>query len=102
VDVTGGTVHLGDEPALRAGTVTCDSAWLHPALDDTAAGEARDGLTAKIRYRGVGAPVADLSLEGEWLRVRLAEPVKAAAPGQLLVLYAGDLVMGRGIIEAAE
>ncbi len=48
----------------------------------------------KIRHRHVGARVASWELEGDELRVALEEQVHAAAPGQGMVLYARDIVLG--------
>ncbi|MCP4572353.1 MAG: tRNA 2-thiouridine(34) synthase MnmA [bacterium] len=53
-------------------------------------------VTARIRHRHQGAAVARWRLQGGRLVVELAEPVSGAAPGQGLVLYAEDLVLGGG------
>ncbi len=54
--------------------------------------------TAKVRYRhpGVGATVR---AEGELLTVLFDEPQRSVTPGQALVLYDGDEVLGGGWIE---
>ncbi|MBX7111051.1 MAG: tRNA 2-thiouridine(34) synthase MnmA [Dehalococcoidia bacterium] len=56
-------------------------------------------LTARIRYHAapVEARVVDRT-EADFL-VDFARPVRAAAPGQALVLYRGDEVVGGGTIE---
>jgi tRNA-specific 2-thiouridylase len=69
--------------------------------DFPAAGPGDREVTARIRYRHRGTPVASWRLTGEMLDVRLAEPAVAVAPGQALVLFAGDLVLGGGRILAA-
>ena len=51
-------------------------------------------VVMSIRHRHVGARVEKWSREGDRIRVDLAEPVDGAAPGQGLVLYAGDMVLG--------
>jgi tRNA-specific 2-thiouridylase len=56
------------------------------------------GITARIRYRSPEAPIA-LSLNGETAEVEFYEPQRAAAPGQAIVFYQGDTVLGGGIIE---
>ncbi|HHY60135.1 MAG TPA: tRNA 2-thiouridine(34) synthase MnmA [Clostridia bacterium] len=55
-------------------------------------------VTVKIRYR---APLVPAYLEPEQDRVRVtfAEPQKAVTPGQAVVYYLGDLVLGGGVIE---
>ena len=54
-------------------------------------------LMCKIRYsaRESQATIKD---EGDMLRVVFTQPVKALAPGQSLVFYDGDILIGGGII----
>jgi tRNA-specific 2-thiouridylase len=58
-------------------------------------------VTARIRHRHVGAAVRRWRIVGDTLSVTLAGSVHGAAPGQGLVLYAGDTVLGGGRIVAA-
>ena len=52
-------------------------------------------VTARLRHRHEGSPVHSWQLEQDGtLRIELLEPVDAAAPGQGLVLYQDDLVLG--------
>ena len=60
-------------------------------LRSPAPGEA---LSVQVRYRSPAAPVA--RLEGD--DALLAEPVQAVAPGQAVVLFAGDEVVAGGTI----
>jgi tRNA-specific 2-thiouridylase len=60
-----------------------------------------ENLVARIRHRHRGVGVESWSLDGNCLEVRLAEPATGVAPGQSLVLYRGDLVLGGGRIIAA-
>ncbi|MDN5348156.1 MAG: tRNA-uridine 2-sulfurtransferase [Clostridia bacterium] len=57
-------------------------------------------VTAKIRYR---APEAEAILrpQDEGVEVEFLEPQRAIAPGQAVVYYQGDLVVGGGTIERA-
>ena len=57
------------------------------------------GLAAKIRYGRVPAIVARAVRRGPLLEVIFREPQWAVTPGQSLVLYRGDTVVGGGIIE---
>jgi tRNA-specific 2-thiouridylase len=59
-----------------------------------------DAVEAKLRYRSppVGARV---SITDNGFSLELAEPVEAVAPGQVAVLYDGDVVVGAGVIERA-
>ncbi|MBP3313148.1 MAG: tRNA 2-thiouridine(34) synthase MnmA [Oscillospiraceae bacterium] len=52
---------------------------------------------AKIRYRHTPADCI-AQMEGENLRVIFTEPQRAITPGQSVVLYDGDLVLGGGVI----
>ena len=59
-------------------------------------------VTAKIRYRANDAP-ATLTpniVDGEdWAEINFHEPQRAVTPGQAVVFYQGDMVLGGGIIE---
>ncbi len=58
-------------------------------------------ITAKIRYRAEEAE-ATLTPAGEdEVTVRFVEPQAAVTPGQAVVFYQGDIVVGGGIIERA-
>ncbi len=56
--------------------------------------------TVKVRYRHPGV-IASVSSEGDRLKVRFDSPQKSVTPGQALVLYDGDEVLGGGWIECA-
>jgi tRNA-specific 2-thiouridylase len=55
-------------------------------------------ITARIRYRSPETTIA-LSLNKETAEVEFHEPQWAVAPGQAIVFYQGDTVLGGGIIE---
>ncbi len=63
------------------------------------AGEFR--ATAKIRYRHPGAPCA-VRVTGGKFQVRFDAPQRSVTPGQALVLYDGNEVLGGGWIECAD
>lgn len=52
---------------------------------------------AKVRYAARPAP-CDALVEGDLLTVVFDEPQRAIAPGQSVVLYDGDVVLGGGVI----
>lgn len=54
----------------------------------------------KIRSRDRGTP-GSWQLDGDRLSVQFNEPVRAITPGQSVVLYDGDRVIGGGIIQHA-
>ena len=113
IDAQTNTVTLGEERDLFACALVADEwVWSAPslametALDEAAArGESLD-VTARIRYHQLdqAASVRRASEEerrdctGEALRIDFAEPQRAIAPGQAVVLYRGDAVLGGGRI----
>ncbi|MFA7684626.1 MAG: tRNA 2-thiouridine(34) synthase MnmA, partial [Syntrophales bacterium] len=56
-------------------------------------------VQAKIRYRRQASPCRVSSLGASRLRVRFQEEQEAITPGQSVVFYDGDEVLGGGIIE---
>jgi tRNA-specific 2-thiouridylase len=93
LDAPGRRVVVGGRERLARREVTVAAADLR-----TAAGRVR----AKLRYRAepVWATVAE-EADGR-LRLTLDEPAYGVAPGQSAVLYDGDVVVGSGVIAAAE
>ncbi len=57
---------------------------------------------ARIRYRQREVPAEVTPQEGNGVIVTLEEPQPAVAPGQAVVFYDGDIVLGGGTIEGAE
>jgi tRNA-specific 2-thiouridylase len=53
----------------------------------------------RVRYRHEGAPARLEPAPDGSTRVRFDEPVRAVAPGQAAVFYAGDVVLGGGWLE---
>jgi tRNA-specific 2-thiouridylase len=93
---------VGPLSELAVRQVTCDR--FVPAvtgLPDAGTAAEAGGCLARIRHRHVGARVAGWRIAGDSLAVDLAEPAVAVAPGQALVLYRDDLVLGGGRIVAA-
>ena len=55
-------------------------------------------VTAKIRYKASEFP-AEVTPHGEWAEILFREPQRAVTPGQAVVFYQGDEMIGGGIIE---
>ena len=55
--------------------------------------------SAKIRYRHTEQPCTVKALPGGRVAVEFDEPQRAATPGQAVVFYHGDTVLGGGVIE---
>jgi tRNA-uridine 2-sulfurtransferase len=96
-DRTANAVVVGRREELARDVVTCSRTnVLRP---ERFAGSVAQGR-AVCRYRS--RPIAaTASVEGDRLRVRLAEPVSMVSPGQLLVLYDadGDEVVASAVID---
>jgi tRNA-specific 2-thiouridylase len=58
-----------------------------------------DTVCAKIRYRKKAAPCT-VAFENDKVRVLFEENQEAITPGQSVVFYDGDVVLGGGVIEA--
>ncbi len=96
IDPATGTITVSDRPeaacsaACRAEAFRWHREPLRPG----------DCASAQVRYRqkAVQAEMAAVGEEGRALSVRFSEPVFGVTPGQSLVLYDGDLVLGGGRI----
>ncbi|MBV8780727.1 MAG: tRNA 2-thiouridine(34) synthase MnmA, partial [Phycisphaerae bacterium] len=66
--------------------------------------QSSDGLRcqAKIRYNSSPQPAVAALNEHDELIVRFDEPQAAITPGQAVVLYDGDVVLGGGWIDSAQ
>jgi len=58
-------------------------------------------ITAKIRYKAPEAPAALSPMPGQRARVDFDGPQPAITPGQGVVFYQGEIVLGGGIISSA-
>jgi len=97
IDADANRVTLGEKQSLaRKGLIAREVNWLM----DVVPSEPRRCM-AKIRYNSdpQGATVADIG--GGEIVVRFDEPQMAITPGQAVVLYDGDVVMGGAWIEKA-
>jgi tRNA-specific 2-thiouridylase len=57
-------------------------------------------VTARIRHRHREAPASIEPLSGDRVRVTFDDPQSAVAPGQAVVMYDGDRVVGGGWIDS--
>ena len=55
-------------------------------------------VDAKIRYKS-GRSAASVVPHGDWAEIRFDTPQRAVTPGQAVVFYRGEEVLGGGIIE---
>ncbi len=88
-------VVLGDRDELGGTELTANQTnW----LAQVPVGEPLRGL-AQIRYNATAAPAEFTRLPDDRLQVKFDEPQFAIAPGQAVVCYDGDRVLGGGWIE---
>jgi len=94
IDPAGNTVTLGKNADLFARTLEADCINLIPC----------DKLTeplrvqAKARYRHGAQPATVEQVGEDRIRVTFDQPQRAITPGQAVVLYDGDMVIGGGTI----
>ena len=67
--------------------------------DEFSSYETQSAVQAKIRYKSTPAD-AYISIHSGNLRVDFKKPQRAATPGQSVVLYCGDKLIGGGVIES--
>ena len=97
IDAERNLVSVGPERLLYSQEVTAEE--VHCTSVDTIT-PGRE-VQVKVRSRAEPVPATVLSCAGDQLRVRFGRPQRAVTPGQALVLYDGDLVLGGGTISAA-
>ena len=94
LDAKRNRVILGDNEHLMADTLTAsdNNYFIDVPIDEPFAVE------AKIRYRAQAAPATLLRHADGTSTVTFAEPQRAITPGQYVVYYMGELLIGGGII----
>lgn len=99
VDVDAGTVVVGE-----AGDLLVDEVMLTGVVwaDDDARAEALRGpVVAQASAHGSPVPVASVGSDDSdpsRMSLRFSDPQRRVAPGQSVVLYAGDVVLGGGLV----
>ncbi len=92
-DVINNTVTLCEDSELYSDTLKANQFnWLSEPKEKSFSCKAR------IRYRHVEQP-AIVTVEGDEVLIKFSEPQRAITPGQSVVLYDGDKVLGGGIIK---
>ncbi|MBA2707961.1 MAG: tRNA 2-thiouridine(34) synthase MnmA [Gemmatimonadaceae bacterium] len=83
------------EELLGRGIIARELNWL---TDPPVAGSE---VQVRVRHRAALAPGQLIRFDDDELEIALDEPVSAIAPGQSLVIYDGEKVLGGGLIESA-
>ncbi len=96
IDTIHNTVSLGEEGSQYSRFLT--AADLNFIPFDTLDSARRTQV--KVRYQAHPADATLIPLEGGKVRVEFDTPQRAVTPGQAVVFYDGDLVLGGGTIQA--
>ena len=56
-------------------------------------------IEAKIRYKADPSPATVVPITSDWARVEFDKPQRAVTPGQAVVFYNGEQILGGGYIE---
>ena len=83
------------EELLGNGIIAREINWLADAP------EVGTTVSVRVRHRAALARAEIVRIDGDEIELALDEPVSAITPGQSLVLYDGDRVLGGGFIESA-
>lgn len=93
--VSDNTVTLGTERELYSDSLTArDFNWImydEPPVEPI-------NVTVRTRYHAKEAPASAVANTDGTVTIRFAEPQRAISPGQAVVLYSGDTVVGGGTI----
>ena len=95
IDAPSGTITVGTRQELERTELTASRVnWIAgpPPPSPVRA-------TAQIRYRHIEAPAEITPLDADRVRVRFDAPQVAVTPGQAVVFYDGDAVLGGGWID---
>jgi tRNA-uridine 2-sulfurtransferase len=98
IDAGANAVTVGPREALERTTLSASGVnWIagEPPADGTR-------VTAQIRHRHREAPACVHSVDADRVAVTFDEPQTAVAPGQAVVFYQGDVVVGGGWIEGSD
>ena len=90
-------VVIGENEDIFASALICDHLNAMSVPEFTAGME----VWAKIRYNHKGASAIIKEVSGDTLYVQFKEPQRAITPGQAVVFYENDHVVGGGIIKGA-
>ena len=95
IDAANNVLTVGPRQALERTRLTASSVnWITGTPPSSTC-----RVTARIRHRHPDAPATVEPLPGDRAAVVFEEPQSAVAPGQAVVFYAGDTVLGGGWID---
>lgn len=95
IDHESNTVSIGPDDALfRRSLIATGANWM--------GGDPANGtlsVQAKVRYKDDATPATVIVDSNETFRLRFDEPKRAITPGQSVVMYDGEVVVGGGVIQ---
>lgn len=95
IDAARNTLRVGDaDEVCCEELVAADANWI--AIEEL---RDRRPVTARIRHGGADLPAVVAPAGPGRVRVRFLEPARAAAPGQAIAFYDGDVVVGGAVID---
>ena len=103
VDTASNTVHLGELEDLTVDALLAND-WIWSAPEDRMEAELSAGgirMRAKYRYRQTEQPATITRQTDGQMKIVFDAPQRAVAPGQAVVIYRGDVVLGGGTVTAA-
>ena len=88
-------VVIGDNQDVFAPALRCSQ------LNPVAVSEFQEGMEVwtKIRYNHKGAEAVIRKVQGDFMIIEFKEPQRAITPGQAVVFYQGEHVVGGGVID---
>jgi len=96
IDAAANTVRVGSNKELEhKGVLAENPNWI--AIENL---KEEMNVEAKIRYNDPGAP-ATIKIHADKVEVLFAAPQRAATPGQSVVFYQQDVVVGGAVIHSA-
>jgi tRNA-specific 2-thiouridylase len=95
IDAASNRITLGTNDDMYASELTFRLTALR---SNSAAVLQQSGITAKVRYRTVAVSAKVSDITDSVCRLTFASPVWGITPGQSVVLYSDDIVVGGGII----
>ncbi len=97
IDPVTNSVHVGHVDALYARGLTASQAnWVSREIPQTTI-----AVTARIRYNAQEVQALLTVVDENKVRVEFAQPQKSVAPGQSVVFYDQDIVLGGAVIDSA-
>jgi tRNA-specific 2-thiouridylase len=97
MDRTTNSVHIGDIRRLYSGGLKASGVnWLSTEIPKETI-----EVRLKIRYNSPEVKAYLTLLKDNAVRVEFAEPQKSVTPGQSVVFYEGDVVLGGAVIDEA-